>query len=188
MKPLKNQYETISDEELALRYQKGEEGCAAELILRYEPLVKKLALACFHEEEREDLEQVLRLAIVESIRRFQPEKVKNLAGYLKTTLKGEQLHFFAMLEKAREGRRIEMWYTREELTEDQYFVPSEEEVKQRIRRSPFPSWAKEMLLILAEGKITALDLARRLGKNPSTVRVQLHRLRKMWQEQEERGE
>lgn len=180
MSNVKTKYESLSDEELALRFQNGEKDCAHELVLRYEPLVKKLASDCFDLEDREDLKQLLRILITDRALRFQPKKGKRLSAYLKAVLEGEQEHFFAMIEKEKEIRRLEMWYTREELAEDHYFVRSEKEVKRDIRNSDFPPWAKDILLIMAEGHKNAAAIARILGKDPDVVRVQVQRLRKLW--------
>lgn len=71
-----------TDIELALAWQQGDRGAAAELLRRYRPLLWHLTQQAYRTEEPEDVAQNLALAFLIKAKHYKPEGEANFAGYI----------------------------------------------------------------------------------------------------------
>lgn len=90
-------------ERLIIRCKQGDKKALEELLVTYEPLVKKISMSYFiNGYEQEDLEQLGRLAIVRTVNKFDLDNGANFTGFVHRVIKNDLI----TLMRKRESRMV----------------------------------------------------------------------------------
>src|SRR3954468_13043308 len=82
------------ERQLVIRYHEGDLRAREELIRRFLPLARKLAVRTSRGDSLEDVYQVASVAVVKGVDRFDPDRGAALSSYLVPTILGEiKRHF-----------------------------------------------------------------------------------------------
>src|SRR4051794_7231494 len=82
------------ERQLVIRYHEGDLRAREELIRRFLPLARKLAVRASRGDSLEDVYQVASVAVVKGVDRYDPERGAALSSYLVPTILGEiKRHF-----------------------------------------------------------------------------------------------
>jgi RNA polymerase sigma-B factor len=147
-------YARIPDEELLLTYHQGRDPQARdELVRRFIPFARKLALRYVHSREPlDDLVQVACLGLLNALTRFEPGMGKKFTSYAAPTIMGELKRHF----------RDKGWsvHVPRDLQERALAVSRQtERLSAQLGRSPTVDELSELLECTVEQVIEALDAA-----------------------------